>query len=516
MKLAALDSIILSRQSSEDADTDFNEDDFSAATALGECAANNINDIISELDKYGEELVSCRNATGEAFKRLPLYKGASIAVFIELSEAGSRRMRFVRKLSSQILIALGGALEVKRMDVLAEKGHGAHIEQEHTMVCMSANFEPIDKERPLPGCVRVRDKSVIQYPRVGLLAKDAGFAIKSATDAVVLSLEIIEQPNAISQYFIWNKSRYQPACVGGMPHASTKLTGGGQLNVFKARVQKIILDSINKHVECLNIAPNLIRDALLDAMKQRCHHLQACIKARKGKQLFPQDLVLIKSIGEAIEVYIYAGGMLDIIPGAVHAIKNDDVVVMWRKVLFDSKDVQIRLHMFPNAAETYIHNHRGNLVSMCLHGTYTHCTWNVCGEGEHNECERDPTGTLSTRVRKPGSLQVAGMFQHVPGHAYYLNSEAYHTVKVDAVPAVGTSNKPVGETLTLFVKDKLCPSVGPGKVLEQVQQDENAERAPVVLNSSENLLEGAERDEVVKRMQAYLMAAGELSATGKT
>jgi len=152
-------------------------------------------------------------------------------------------------------------------------------------------------------------------------------------------------------------------------------------------------------------------------------------------------------IGHALALQVAMGGSLSE-RYTVERILSGKDVLYWRVVLFDSPHYQARLHLFPNAAETYIHNHRSNFLSMSMHGMYIHTTWQVDqkGDGSYFESLRDEEGNISQKERKKGTLIASDQFYHTANHVYFLESQRCHKVQV---PAGGNAT-----VLTLFVRDK--------------------------------------------------------------
>jgi hypothetical protein len=208
---------------------------------------------------------------------------------------------------------------------------------------------------------------------------------------------------------------------------------------------------------------------------------------------------LVRGIGNAAALMIAAGGGLDATK-LTQSIYNNEALVMRRFYLYEDQYVQMRLHLFPDAAETYVHNHRTNFISMALAGSYVHQTWQIrngqdassspanaspdgrgMGTDWHYERTRDSTGALTPRQCVGGSLHMADTFRHDPQHAYFLQNQLFHSVQVEKVASM----------LSLFVKDNY--QNGGTKVLEPREGDGPASLAalPEVMNSFEFNLEGA-------------------------
>jgi hypothetical protein len=123
------------------------------------------------------------------------------------------------------------------------------------------------------------------------------------------------------------------------------------------------------------------------------------------------------------------------------------------------------LHLFPNAAETTIHNHTATFVS--FNG------WS-------------PDGALADPEVRPGRLGHDVVYQHVRNHAYFLSSDRFHAVTVP------TSAAAQGPTLTPFYKD--LTSSGPSYVLRTGDTSGETEPPPPRIGGS---TETPETDPVV-------------------
>lgn len=244
----------------------------------------------------------------------------------------------------------------------------------------------------------------------------------------------------------------------GLPKKPSEKAHDESLRVFREKVyNSLSIERLGVNLpqmdlfqqQHLTLQNDLINYSQLIRLRETLNHF---IRNRTSKQLLAQDSSLIQQIGQFLTRFICCGGQLQR-SNEVEAIKNDQVIVMWRHILFDSDNVQIRLNMFPAESETYIHNHRNNLISMSLNGSYQHTTWTVLTSKElpkddgscYIERVRHSNGSLSHGELLKGKLQKSCTFEHYPSHFYYLNCQTLHTVKV----------KKQGERMmSLFVKDK--------------------------------------------------------------
>jgi hypothetical protein len=128
-----------------------------------------------------------------------------------------------------------------------------------------------------------------------------------------------------------------------------------------------------------------------------------------------------------------------------------DAQVFHRITLLEARAVSVRIHLFEDASETYIHNHRSNVISACLAGEYDHTVWHVDTKqrGCYRRATRSPDGSFAdVHVRSDGHVTRVHVFKHLPGHIYFLRDSSFHTVTVPELRPGGTS------TMTIFVKDK--------------------------------------------------------------
>ena len=126
---------------------------------------------------------------------------------------------------------------------------------------------------------------------------------------------------------------------------------------------------------------------------------------------------------------------------------------MYRIHLFNGDGVDVRLHLFQDASETYVHSHRASFHSVCLYGSYVNEIWDACVdlEGKHFRFNRTKDEVLRRPgARCSGALVCKTHWKHLPGSAYFLQARTYHRI-------VQAS----GEVLTLYIKgkDKPCDTI---------------------------------------------------------
>lgn len=275
--------------------------------------------------------------------------------------------------------------------------------------------------------------------------------------------------------------------------------------------------------------------------------LDANLRDRPEHQLVPEDSALVFDIGYALARKISEGRLLDD-RRRVEMITNMDDIVLWRYFLFDTPHLQIRLHLWSDASETYIHNHRTNFLSLGFTGEYTHRTF-VIEDGQDSTYKthtRDGSGDMCEPEIMTGCVKLSSEFKHGCGHVYYLHNRAYHAVSVPnsarqasasetkSLAAAGghmperTQNRCldcVGKELqcsfcvaaerdqrqgpeyspllTLFVKDKVN---NPGtKAIEVMHSIEGVDRAPPVpVSGAETELRGEMKKKVLESIERHL------------
>jgi hypothetical protein len=221
-------------------------------------------------------------------------------------------------------------------------------------------------------------------------------------------------------------------------------------------------------------------------------------------QLCSDDANHIYDIGFALSRKIAEGWLLDK-RRLVQAVMNGGTLVYWRYLLYDTKTLQARLHLWNNVAETYIHNHRNNFMALGLTGSYVHKTFCVdqLASGKYRAHSRSSDGDMILKGDCNGHIQMASEFTHYPGNVYFLNSSVYHAV---VVPGSGTSlpAEPENSTLlTMFVRDKV---MNQGTLcLEPLEAIVGLDRVPPPpQEGTENEVQGSLKDRIMLAMQNHL------------
>ena len=127
--------------------------------------------------------------------------------------------------------------------------------------------------------------------------------------------------------------------------------------------------------------------------------------------------------------------------------------LMYRIHIFNGEGVDVRLHLFmQDASETYVHSHRANFHSVCLHGSYLNEIWDIANDregdcGVHFEFNRSQDEALKMPgVRKRGSLLCKTCWKHSSGSSCFLDATTYHRTVQES-----------GQAMTLYIKGKAKP-----------------------------------------------------------
>eukprot|EP00656_Telonema_subtile_P051637 TRINITY_DN7002_c0_g1_i4.p1 TRINITY_DN7002_c0_g1~~TRINITY_DN7002_c0_g1_i4.p1 ORF type:complete len:204 (-),score=63.85 TRINITY_DN7002_c0_g1_i4:128-739(-) len=161
----------------------------------------------------------------------------------------------------------------------------------------------------------------------------------------------------------------------------------------------------------------------------------------------------------------------------------------------DCEAVTVRLHLFPEMAETYVHNHKNNFASYCVFGSYVHTTWTVVEGGGHYQWRRLLGGEISEAVQRAGSLCPGHSFTHAAGAVYFINRQAFHTVGETGSTATG------GQCLSLFIKGKDTHAAECSEVLAETEQ------LPELNTQHDYELEDEEKEAALLQMESLLRMA---------
>jgi hypothetical protein len=320
-----------------------------------------------------------------------------------------------------------------------------------------------------PGKLHVSEKNIIEPGRPVMIARGAYFSCKADQESLYLKIETFCPADSLTCYAWSSGNTGEPVEMAGAPQVHRFTPGSFESEDMARRFSLIIRNH--------NLATNSItngdlslyfRRALKESFYYRCHTLSENIAYRSKQNIAPQDSMAVRGITEALCLWISNGGSLfpenetewgRLKPLVIrNCYAGEQVEVMRRVVLYDSPVLQIRAHMFPSGAETFIHNHGGSFFSVCLRGFYYHHTW--CPDAEditktYTVREREHGGKLTDPVEVVGNLRKNETFLHSTLNMYYLNSSSYHTVEVPTEKhstSAGTKN--TSRIMTLFIKDK--------------------------------------------------------------
>ena len=419
---------------------------------------------------------------GSAVQMLPLYEDSVLSAGISAMPAGMRTITSLGVNRTTLNTVLMGKL-VRKEIVARPSNLRKPVElysQDWNCSCTQPAGEVIrDETNSQLYCVNTNE---LRMRRPTLSSSGTMFSLKSEEASVFLTLEA-RGPYAATRYF-WSTDNRQPPGMAGAPARGREACSGAEVDRFRDMLRSCVQYQTpgTQGILKASYLSNIYRIALRDAWAARCFELDAAMRARRPSardkhtsKLLPRDMSNVLRIGDALMAYAFNEGRLDC-SNTLEVVKNDEAVVMWRYHFFESELLSIRLHLFPCAAETYIHNHRSNLISMSLYGTYTHVTWEPRQTKEDRDDSyfkrgRNRDGCLQDRVQCSGSLEPCTTFVHYPQHTFYLDALTYHTVSV---------SKDAGQMLTLFVKDKLKGEEVPTYVLETGQsQDSSVERSSI-------------------------------------
>jgi hypothetical protein len=237
-----------------------------------------------------------------------------------------------------------------------------------------------------------------------------------------------------------------------------------------------------------------------DALQHRLQSFDIDLELRPNHALRPGDVQHVESVGIALALVVAQGLPLQRAPlqgskalGRLERVCNDGVLIMHRWWLWDGKRSSARLHLFPSASETTIHNHTASFASFNVSGEYEHAVWRIdASQGSHEASKRSSDGALAEPEIHDGRLVRDVVYKHVANHAYFLSSDRFHTVAV-----------PPGQlepTLTLFYKDLTRGS--PSHVLRPLDGESGTTEAPPRIGRSTEMPETD--PEIINRVYATM------------
>lgn len=154
------------------------------------------------------------------------------------------------------------------------------------------------------------------------------------------------------------------------------------------------------------------------------------VKQRRNKQVEDIDRGEVEHIAGLVREY-----MAHIRPQNGEAIMEakmaDQPGIMRQITLFnDSAGVAVRMHLFTDVNETYIHTHKSSFWSTWLcGGMYMHKLWTVANDdGRHWKHVRNEDGSAGQKMELEGSLTGAMEHTHRNGGMYFISCDTPHTV----------------------------------------------------------------------------------------
>jgi len=528
------------------------------ADALSQCLPDVIQQVLAS--DPASLMVHHDAAGGTSFVELRLLTGTAVSFSLQLFEADARTITSVQPHIDHVSVSLlGGEIAHKLLEVLPN-GVGKPVFRYHR-ADVGASGGAIGSPVSYEGYIKVVDRFVEAPPRYAVIRRGALHTMKAEKrPAVLLAVKTAMPPVAapatgvacaaatagataaaatagataagddaaarVATSYYWSDTvgsagkSTQPASCAGPPKQPPLASSVTESEHFVRTLTELWREQRASRAVSGASLPSLFRGVLADALKHRCLALSDRLKERPVPELWASDSTWVRGIGNAAALMIAAGGSLDATK-PTQSIYNNEALVIRRYVLYEDQYVQMRLHLFPNAAETYVHNHRTNFISTALAGSYVHQTWQirngqgassssasaspdggavVTGTEWHYERTRDSNGALTERQRVSGSLHMADTFRHDPQHAYFLQNQLFHSVQVEKEASM----------LSLFVKDN--QQNGGTKVLEPRDGDGPASLAalPEVINSYEIDLKGAAKQQAIRDIETQLKISGDL------
>lgn len=222
--------------------------------------------------------------------------------------------------------------------------------------------------------------------------------------------------------------------------------------------------------------------------------LDAAVQSRSSKLLEEsKDTADVSKLGQLMRDWISGASWLTCFD---HSTLVDEVPgIMTRVHLFDGTGIEVRLHMFMDPTETYIHNHRSNFFSYCLSGRYWHKIWGVDERSEEGEryfvVNRTTDPLFEQPSDKPGSVSVIAAHTHQERGSYYIRSVTPHTVQPQME---GDRATPV---LTIYIKDK---APGPDTLVRVAKMEELTSLREQQQEAQDCPLQGCEKLERLRAM----------------
>lgn len=448
---------------------------------------------------------------------LQIFRGENLIVTLDMFEENYRSIVSRSNDYNELIFGLSGNLEVKYVENDKNLTPSPTLENFKIFQITSNEREGALFGDPevLNGRARVTEKYSICLERSGFIAIELFHTIRAISSAVVLRFKTIARSEngsecAARRTYQWTSSPTEPKSCHGPPSRPITAADDAQ----NRRLRSLLVERLQSTHNAISTTISrrdemtVISSTLVDAVQFRCKSLELELSNRTPEPnvLKPRDLGAVKKIAFALALYVHCGGQLSDLC-TLQKVTNNSTIVMYRWKLFTSEGLEIRLHLFPSASETYIHNHRNNVMSYCFFGSYTHTIWSISDNDDgsnHQELIRLPSGHINHIGIKPGAVVSTGTFTHSPGQNYFLDKGTLHTVVATAASAVSPSFH-FGTVLTLFFRASAADEASHQTRIiyrsEQTLEDD--------FSSAEIDMNGDEKSAILREMEAMLRASFE-------
>lgn len=123
--------------------------------------------------------------------------------------------------------------------------------------------------------------------------------------------------------------------------------------------------------------------------------------------------------------------------------------VMLQVRLVEDAHAEYRIHWIKECTETYVHNHRYGIVTLCVAGGYVEHTWEIDSDaaGTTYKFPRTMGNTIGTPVGLTGKLHIKETRQHFPGNVMHIAPTRFHSIEASTA----------GEAVTFVTRFKGLP-----------------------------------------------------------
>eukprot|EP01084_Bolivina_argentea_P053318 97883_1 len=112
--------------------------------------------------------------------------------------------------------------------------------------------------------------------------------------------------------------------------------------------------------------------------------------------------------------------------------KISDVMIRCHKLIImnGNKQFEIRFNIFLKDAQTFIHDHQANFISLCISGGFVHDIFeiNSCTGSAYHKYERIDADTVKYCGSQGGKIQHINRSIHQRHKMYFLDRDVLHTV----------------------------------------------------------------------------------------